>query len=456
MCGFAGFFDAEESLNEEKYLWMALARRMAQRIAHRGPDGKGAHVSAHCALAHVRLAVMDPENGAQPMTCMDGPFKVTIAYNGEIYNADELRAELSGHGYSFETGCDTEVVLKSYLCFGPACVEKLNGIFAFAVDDTRNERVFLCRDRFGVKPLFYTFSGSRLVFASEIKALFEYPGVRPLLGRTGICEIFGLGPARTPGCGVFENIREILPGHAAVFGRDGFSEYPYFRLEARPFTDDYDTAVQKVRALLEDIVSRQLVSDVPLCTFLSGGLDSSAVTAIAAAQCRDRGLPLHTYSFEYQENARYFAPSDYQPDRDAPWAEKVGALLKTEHHTLLCDNDRLADLLTDAVIAETCPAWPTSTLRCSISAARSKNSTRLPYAANAPMRFLRGTRGSSADIPQGSSPGRRTFPNASGCSGRRSRLKPRSRITSASGTGRRSTPCRCCAGNRRKTGASAR
>ena len=116
MCGFAGFFDAEESLNEEKYLWMALARRMAQRIAHRGPDGKGAHVSAHCALAHVRLAVMDPENGAQPMTCMDGPFKVTIAYNGEIYNADELRAELSGHGYSFETGCDTEVVLKSYLC----------------------------------------------------------------------------------------------------------------------------------------------------------------------------------------------------------------------------------------------------------------------------------------------------------------------------------------------------
>lgn len=355
MCGFAGFFDAEESLNEEKYLWMALARRMAQRIAHRGPDGKGAHVSAHCALAHVRLAVMDPENGAQPMTCMDGPFKVTITYNGEIYNADELRAELSGHGYSFETGCDTEVVLKSYLCFGPACVEKLNGIFAFAVDDTRNERVFLCRDRFGVKPLFYTFSGSRLVFASEIKALFEYPGVRPLLGRTGISEIFGLGPARTPGCGVFEDIREILPGHAAVFGRDGFSEYPYFRLEARPFTDDYDTAVQKVRALLEDIVSRQLVSDVPLCTFLSGGLDSSAVTAIAAAQCRDRGLPLHTYSFEYQENARYFAPSDYQPDRDAPWAEKVGALLQTEHHTLICDNDRLADLLTDAVIARDLP-----------------------------------------------------------------------------------------------------
>ena len=405
-------------------------------------------------LAHERLSIVDPQSGGQPLYSPDR--KQILAVNGEIYNHRDIRTKYAGK-YDFQTGSDCEVILALYKDKGIRFLEELNGIFAFAVDDTRNERVFLCRDRFGVKPLFYTFSGSRLVFASEIKALFEYPGVRPLLGRTGICEIFGLGPARTPGCGVFENIREILPGHAAVFGRDGFSEYPYFRLEARPFTDDYDTAVQKVRALLEDIVSRQLVSDVPLCTFLSGGLDSSAVTAIAAAQCRDRGLPLHTYSFEYQENARYFAPSDYRPDRDAPWAEKAGALLQTEHHTLICDNDRLADLLTDAVIARDLPGM--ADIDASLlyfCRTVKKTATRLPYAANAPMRFLRGTRGSSADIPQGSSPGRRIFPNASGCSGRRSRLKRRSRIMSASGTGRRPTPCRCCAGNRRKTGASAR
>ncbi|MGN0479205.1 MAG: asparagine synthase (glutamine-hydrolyzing) [Hominenteromicrobium sp.] len=355
MCGFAGFFDREEPLTDEKYLWMALARRMAGRIAHRGPDDRGVHVSASCALAHVRLAVMDPANGAQPMTFMQDGFSYTIAYNGEIYNADELRDELRGYGYSFQTNCDTEVVLKSYMCFGEPCAEKLNGIFAFAVDDERLGRVFLCRDRFGVKPLFYTFSGSRLVFASEIKALFEYPGIRPEIGRTGICEVFGIGPARTPGCGVFENIREIRPGHCAHFDRDGFSEYAYFTLEARPYTDDYDTSVRTVRELLDDIVQRQLVSDVPLCTFLSGGLDSSIITAIAAEKRRARGQSLQTYSFEYSGNEAYFEPSSYQPDRDEPWAEKVAALLGTEHTQLICGSGRLADFLTDAVIAKDLP-----------------------------------------------------------------------------------------------------
>lgn len=355
MCGFAGFFDCEEPLTDEKYLWMALARRMAQRIAHRGPDDKGVHVSKSCALAHVRLAVMDPANGTQPMTFLQDGYSYTIAYNGEIYNAAELRAELHGFGYTFQTNCDTEVVLKSYMCFGEHCVEKLNGIFAFAVDDERSNRIFLCRDRFGVKPLFYTFSGDRMVFASEIKALFEYPGVRPEIGRTGICEIFGTGPARTPGCGVFENIHEIRPGHCAVFSRAGFSEYAYFSLEAVPYTDDYDTSVQKVRELLEDIVERQLISDVPICTFLSGGLDSSVITAIAARKLQERGMPLTTYSFEYCGNDTNFTPSSYQSDRDEPWAEKVSTLLGTEHHKLICDNDRLASLLIDAVIAKDLP-----------------------------------------------------------------------------------------------------
>ena len=355
MCGFAGFFDCEEPLTDEKYLWMALARRMAGRIAHRGPDDRGVHVSKACALAHARLAVIDPANGAQPMTFTEDGFAYTIAYNGEIYNAPELRDELRGHGYTFQTSCDTEVVLKSYMCFGEQCAEKLNGIFAFAVDDEQRGRIFLCRDRFGVKPLFYTFSGSRIVFASEIKALFEYPGVQPEIGRTGICEIFGVGPARTPGCGVFENIREIRPGHCARFDRDGFSEYAYFALEARPYTDTYEVSVEKVRELLEDIVERQLVSDVPLCTFLSGGLDSSVITALAASKLRAHGQSLATYSFEYSGNDTYFEPNSYQPDRDEPWAEKVSALLGTDHTTLVCANDRLVNLLTDAVIAKDLP-----------------------------------------------------------------------------------------------------
>lgn len=355
MCGFAGFCDYGDSLLEEKYLWMALARRMARRISHRGPDDRGAHVSAHCALAHARLAVMDPENGAQPMSVRREGRECTIAYNGELYNAPELRAELEDLGYRFETACDTEVVLNAYLCYGESCAERFNGMFAFAVDDCLENRTFLCRDRFGVKPLFYTFQGGRLAFGSEIKALFEFPGVNPTLDREGLCEIFGLGPARTPGCGVFQGIRELKPGHTAVFDRDGFRESRYFELEARPHTEDYETTVQHVRELLVDAVERRTASDVPLCAFLSGGLDSSVVTAIAARTLEKKGPGLSTYSFEFEGNEEFFTPSSFQPERDEDWAQKVSGLLGTQHTTLVCDNDRLADSLFEGVIAKDLP-----------------------------------------------------------------------------------------------------
>lgn len=355
MCGFAGFSDYSDSLLDEKYQWLALARRMAGRVGHRGPDDRGAHVSAHCALAHARLAIIDPENGAQPMTVRKDGGEFTIAYNGEIYNAGELRSELESRGYSFETNCDTEVVLNAYLCYGEDCAQHLNGIFAFAVDDGPGGRTYLCRDRFGVKPLFYTLRGPRLAFGSEIKALFEFPGVNPVLGAEGICEIFGLGPARTPGCGVFEGISEMKPGHWAVFDRDGFRDHQYFDLEAAPHTDDYETTVEKVRELLLDTVERQLISDAPLCTFLSGGLDSSVVTAIAAHILEQRGQKLATYSFEFEGNEENFKPSSFQPDRDEDWAKKVSHALGTEHHTLLCNNGELETSLLEGVIAKDLP-----------------------------------------------------------------------------------------------------
>ncbi len=355
MCGFAGFSDYDDNLLDEKYLWMALARRMARRLSHRGPDSQGAHVSGHCALAHMRLAVIDPQNGAQPMTAQREGQEYTIAYNGELYNAAELRADLEAKGCTFYTHCDTEVVLNAYIIYGEDCPEKLNGIFAFAVDDTRRQRTFLCRDRFGVKPLFYTFQGDRLAFSSEIKGLFEFPGVNPVLDRQGLCEVFGLGPARTPGCGVFKDIHELKPGHWAVFGREGFTQQKYFDLTAAPHTETYQETVNALRDLLMDTVDRQLAADVPLCTFLSGGLDSSVVTAIAAKLLKERGQGLSTYSFEFEGNEEFFTPSSFQPDRDQAWAEKVSGLLDTHHTTLLCSNDQLADSLFEGVIAKDLP-----------------------------------------------------------------------------------------------------
>ena len=355
MCGFAGFADFGQGLVQPPQLSLDLVRRMVRRIAHRGPDGQGAHLSQNCALAHARLAVIDPKNGQQPLSLPWQGRQVTIAYNGELYNAPELRRDLEALGFSFSTRCDTEVALAAYLAWGLDCPRRFNGIFALAVDDPAAGRAFLCRDPFGVKPLFYTLREGRLVFASEIKALFEYPGVRPVVGKEGLREIFGLGPARTPGCGVFEGIRELKPGHLAVFDRQGFRELAYFDLEAQPLELSYPQAVEQVRDLLTDAVRRQLKSDVPLCTFLSGGLDSSLVTAIAAKSLGELGEKLDTYSFEFEGNSQWFTPSSFQPDRDQDWAERVSTILGTDHTTLLCTSRELADSLKEAVIAKDLP-----------------------------------------------------------------------------------------------------
>lgn len=355
MCGFAGFADFGQGLVQPPQLSLDLVRRMVRRIAHRGPDGQGAHLSQNCALAHARLAVIDPKNGQQPLSLPWQGHQVTIAYNGELYNAPELRRDLEALGFSFSTRCDTEVALAAYLAWGLDCPRRFNGIFALAVDDPAAGRAFLCRDPFGVKPLFYTLREGRLVFASEIKALFEYPGVRPVVGKEGLREIFGLGPARTPGCGVFEGIRELKPGHLAVFDRQGFRELDYFDLEAQPLELSYQQAVEQVRDLLTDAVRRQLKSDVPLCTFLSGGLDSSLVTAIAAKSLGELGEKLDTYSFEFEGNSQWFTPSSFQPDRDQDWAERVSTICGTDHTTLLCTSRELADSLKEAVIAKDLP-----------------------------------------------------------------------------------------------------
>ena len=355
MCGFAGFADFGQGLVQPPQLSLDLVRRMVRRVAHRGPDGQGAHLSQNCALAHARLAVIDPKNGQQPLSLPWQGRQATIAYNGELYNAPELRRDLEALGFSFSTHCDTEVALAAYLAWGLDCPRRFNGIFALAVDDPAAGRAFLCRDPFGVKPLFYTLRDGRLVFASEIKALFEYPGVRPVVGKEGLREIFGLGPARTPGCGVFEGIRELKPGHLAVFDRQGFRELAYFDLEAQPLELSYPQAVEQVRDLLTDAVRRQLKSDVPLCTFLSGGLDSSLVTAIAARSLGELGEKLDTYSFEFEGNSQWFRPSSFQPDRDQDWAERVSTILGTDHTTLLCTSRELADSLKEAVIAKDLP-----------------------------------------------------------------------------------------------------
>ncbi|RPF49769.1 asparagine synthase (glutamine-hydrolysing) [Thermodesulfitimonas autotrophica] len=352
MCGICGWVDWEEDLTCQKQIVEAMSRTLSPR----GPDAAGTWLSPRAAIAHRRLVVVDPVGGGQPMIRSRGDRKYVITYNGELYNTPDLQRELKARGYSFQGYSDTEALLFAFMEWGPDCLERLNGIFAFAVWDEEEESLFLARDRLGVKPLFYTRRGSAFLFASELKALLAHPLVEPAVDAEGLAEVFLMGPGRTPGHGVFRGIEELKPGHWLRYDRQGTTVRRYWALESRPHTDDFKTTTAKVRWLLEDTVARQLVADVPVCTLLSGGIDSSAVTAFAAAFFRRKGRgPVRTYSVDYVGNEDHFQPTEFEPSADGPWAQRMAAYLGTEHRVVRIGVTELADALTPAVHARDLP-----------------------------------------------------------------------------------------------------
>lgn len=348
MCGITGWIDWEVDLTRQ----LPILAAMTETLSNRGPDATGTWLSPRAALGHRRLIVVDPTGGGQPMIRRRGDHSYVITYNGELYNTPELRRELESRGHFFQSTSDTEVLLVAYIEWGPACVERLNGIFAFGIWNEREQNLFLARDRLGVKPLFYAQRGTAFLFGSELKALLAHPAVEPVVDTEGLAEIFALGPARTPGHGVFCGIREVKPGHCLVYDRKGIHARQYWTLESRPHPDDLDTTAAWVRELLQDAVQRQLVADVPVCTLLSGGLDSSALTAFAAGAFRRTGLgPIHTYSIDYVGNDAHFRVNEFQPNSDAPWVQRVSQFLGTNHHPVTIDTPQLVEALTTAVRA---------------------------------------------------------------------------------------------------------
>ena len=352
MCGITGWMDWEQDLT----LHPSILENMTETMAARGPDATGNWISTHCALGHRRLSVIDPDNGAQPMIRKQGDDTYVVVYNGELYNAPELRDELRQRGFNFLSHCDTEVLLNAFIEWGPACVERFNGIFAFAAWNGRKQSLFLARDRLGVKPLFYANHNSCFLFGSEPKAILAHPSFQAEIDAIGLAELFAVGPARTPGVGVFRNMSELKPGHWMLIDRSGVRTQSYWSLISQPHPDDEEATAQKVHDLLKDAVERQLVSDVPVCTLLSGGLDSSALTAFATAYYHQKGQgKLTTYSVDYVDNAKYFKSNAFQPNADAPWIQRMSAFLGTEHHDILFDTPELFEALEAAVLARDLP-----------------------------------------------------------------------------------------------------
>ena len=355
MCGIAGFSSLNRYYPERGAASLATLVAMRERVAHRGHDQTGEALFAHAGLAHTRLAIRDIALGRQPMTRRVDGANVCIVYNGEIYNTGELREALAALGASFETTSDTEVILEGYLRWGEGVIERLNGIFAFAIWDEREERLLLARDRSGVKPLFYALAEDELVFASEIKALFVHPALTPRIDLNSLREILALGPARTDGEGVFCGVREVRMGHKLVWNRSGLRETPYWHLESHSHEDSYVATVERVSFLVRDAVKRQMVSDVPVCSFLSGGLDSSVVTALACQALEGSGQTLSTFSFDFSGNDAHFASNAFQPERDRPYVDELVPLLGVNHTYLTCDERDLVPLLDEAVDAKDLP-----------------------------------------------------------------------------------------------------
>ncbi len=347
MCAIAGMVNLSSDIQTQK--------KMLSTMEKRGPDDEGIYSHGSCTLLHGRLAIIDPAGGRQPMllSCVGECY--AIIYNGELYNTQEVRDQLKRLGHSFEGHSDTEVVLHAYAQWGAECLEKLNGIFAFAVWEQTKKRLFLARDRMGVKPVFYKLHEGGLLFASEIKTILTYPTVKAQLDGEGAAQLLLLGPGRMPGSGVFRDVLELEPGCFGIYENGCFRWQRYWKLTDREHTDSFEDTAQKVRFLVTDAITRQMVSDVPIGTFLSGGLDSSLICAVANRQMRERGERLKTFSVDYENNDQFFVAGKFQPNSDNSFIEIMKDFLDCDHHWTVLSPQELSDCLQEATCARDLP-----------------------------------------------------------------------------------------------------
>lgn len=349
MCGIGGFVDYERDARRGG----PILHGMKRTLTPRGPDAEGTYFDEDAALVHRRLIVIDPEGGKQPMHSPDR--NTIIIYNGELYNTPELRTELMSRGHEFVGHSDTEVLLHAYLEWKTDAFSRLNGIFAFAIWEKRERRLTLCRDRLGVKPLFFAPIRNGLTFGSTIDTVLCHPEIEPALDEDGLRTLLLLGPARPPESGVFRQIKSLLPGHFAVLTPENFTDHVYWQLEAHEHEDDLPTTIERTHTLICDAARRQLVSDVPLACFLSGGLDSSILSMLAAKDYAARSETLDTWSVDYRDNDKYFTKSIFQPNSDDSYIDQMVDFLGTHHHRVVLEPEALCAALLPATDARALP-----------------------------------------------------------------------------------------------------
>lgn len=349
MSGIIGIANYKEDISDKE----KLIKEMTDTLKRRGINSEGYYLSNHVNFGHRGLNSLEKEN--EPISTIFNEIKYTITYDGKIYNSKEIKQDLIDRGFDFETNSDAEILLKAYIAYGEEVCKRLNGVFAFAIWNEKKEELFLARDHFGIKPLYYTILDDVLIFASEVKAIFKYPGCENIIDKQGVEELIGIGPSHTPGKCPFKGILELEPANYISFSKNKFIKKEYWKIQTKEHTDSLEKTCEKIRYLIEDSIKKQLVSNESLGCLLSGGLDSSIIATYASKYYKEKGDKLKTFSVDYLDNEKNFIKNDFQPNSDNFYIDLMVKNLDTEHTKIVLDTPELFDKLKDSMIARDFP-----------------------------------------------------------------------------------------------------
>ena len=344
MCGILCLYNQQRNVLDD----CGKFNKMLHLLDHRGPDDMRTYFDQHVLLGHCRLSIIDLKGGMQPLEYTYQDITYRIIFNGEIYNMNELKKHLIDLGFHFYSQSDSEVLLVSFIAYKEKCLNMLDGIFSFVI--SYENKIFACRDHLGVKPLFYYLKDDDLVISSEIKAILMYIG-KCVVDKTGIKELLGLGPSLSPGSTLYKDIYSLRPAHYLWFDGEHLMIERYWSLQKKAHLKSYEETVQDVRFLVNKSIQRQLLSDVPISCMLSGGLDSSIITAISSQYVNH----ISTYSIDYLDQDKYFQPYDYQLTKDSDYIDLMVNRYHSHHNNVVLSQKNLIIFLKQSLMARDAP-----------------------------------------------------------------------------------------------------
>ena len=344
MCGILCLYNKQRNVLED----CGKFNQMLHLLEHRGPDDSRTYFDSHVLLGHCRLSIIDLKGVKQPFEYTYQGKIYRIIFNGEIYNMNELKKHLIDLGFHFSSQSDSEVLLVCFIAYREKCLNMLDGIFSFVI--YYDDQIFACRDHLGVKPLYYYLKENDLIIASEIKAILMYLG-KCVVDKTGIKELLGLGPSLSPGKTLYKDISSLRPAHYLFYDGNNCVIERYWCLQKKPHLKSYEETIQDVRYLVNQSIQRQLLSDVPISCMLSGGLDSSIITALSSQYVNN----ISTYSIDYLDQEKYFKPYDYQLTRDSDYIDEMVERYHSHHNNVVLSQKNLIIFLKQSMIARDAP-----------------------------------------------------------------------------------------------------